>query len=256
MKSQRVIIITGSNNGIGLGLAKALNSGGDQVACFDLSGENLAGLRFFQCDVTDPVQVETSVADVFSEWGRIDILINNACLAVFSPFETKQLADTRREFEVNYYGYVNLIRAVLPIMKAQHRGVIHNFSSTVGTSGFAGIYGYSSTKGAIEAMSRTLAIEFAAYDIIVNIIHPPLTLTQSSAPLGVPAQFMADPFEVGRKLAKKIGSTKSVITPGASESLGMFFSKLFPEMMGKFLSDKATAARKEADFNKIDNPHQ
>jgi NAD(P)-dependent dehydrogenase (short-subunit alcohol dehydrogenase family) len=252
MLKGRVVIVTGANNGIGLGLARASAAAGDRVACFDISGENLGGLKFFRCDVTDPAQVDSSVAAVIAEWGRIDILVNNACLVIFSPFEDKPLEDTRREFEVNYFGYINLIRAVLPTMKAQHGGVIHNFSSTVGTSGFAGIYGYSSTKGAIEALSRTLAIEFAPYGITVNIVHPPLTRTKSSAPLGVPPQFMADPADVGRKLAKKIGSTKPVVTPGVAESLGVFASKLAPEMMGKFLSARAAAARARAASSRND----
>jgi NAD(P)-dependent dehydrogenase (short-subunit alcohol dehydrogenase family) len=243
MSNPRVIVITGANNGIGLGLAKALSAGDDHVACLDISGENLAGLRYFNCDVTDPAQVKASIGEALADWGRIDILVNNACLAIFSPFEEKSLADTRREFEVNYYGYINLIQAVIPTMKAQHQGVIHNFSSTVGTSGFAGIYGYSSTKGAIDALSRTLAIELAPYGITVNIVHPPLTRTKSSEPLGVPSQLMADPYDVGRKLAKKIGSTKAIITPGIAESVGVFASKLFPEMMGKFLSARAATAR-------------
>jgi NAD(P)-dependent dehydrogenase (short-subunit alcohol dehydrogenase family) len=252
MPTGRVIIVTGANNGIGLGLARALAVGEDRVACLDLTGENLTGLRFIRCDVTDPVQVEVSVAAIIADWGRIDILVNNACLAIFAPFEEKALADTRREFEVNYYGYINMICAVLPSMKAQHGGIIHNLSSTVGTSGFAGIYGYCSTKGAIEALSRTLAIEFAPYGITVNIIHPPLTRTRSSAPLGVPPQFMADPALVGRKLAKKIGSRKAVVTPGLGESLGVLASKLAPEMMGKFLSRRAAASR-EAESSTSDH---
>lgn len=243
MQGGRVVIVTGANNGIGLGLAKALAAAGDKVAGFDLSGDNLTGLTYIRCDVTDPVQVGASIAQVVSQWGRIDILVNNACLAIFSPFEEKPLADTRREFEVNYFGYINMICAVLPIMKTQHGGVIHNFSSTVGISGFPGIYGYSSTKGAIEALCRTLAIEFALYGITVNIVHPPLTRTKSSAPLGIPPRFMADPAEVGRKLASKIGSTKAVVTPGFSESLGVFVTKLMPGTMGKFLSARAAAAR-------------
>lgn len=243
MQTERVVIVTGANNGIGLGLATSLAAAGDKVACFDISGENLTSMAYIRCDVTDLDQVRASVAQVLSQWGRVDILVNNACLAIFAPFEEKSLADTRREFEVNYFGYVNMIGAVLPGMKAQRSGVIHNFSSTVGTSGFAGIYGYSSTKGAIEALSRTLAIEFAPYGITVNIVHPPLTHTKSSAPLGVPAQFMADPADVGRRLARKIGSKAAVVTPGIAESLGVLGSRLVPEAMGKFLSARAAAAR-------------
>ena len=246
MRRGRVVIVTGANNGIGLGLATSLAAAGDKVACFDISGENLTGMTYIRCDVTDCDQVGASVAQVLSLWGRVDILVNNACLAIFEPFEEKLIADTRREFEVNYFGYINMIRAVLPTMKAQRSGVIHNFSSTVGTSGFAGMYGYSSTKGAIEALSRTLAIEFAPYGITVNIVHPPLTDTKSSAPLGVPPQFMADPTQVGRELARKIGSKTAVVTPGIAESIGVLGSRLVPEAMGKFLSARAAAAREVA----------
>jgi NAD(P)-dependent dehydrogenase (short-subunit alcohol dehydrogenase family) len=178
--------------------------------------------------------------------GAHDILVNNACLAIFSPFEEKLLEDPRREFEVNYFGCIHLIRAVLPATKAQHSGVIHNFSSTVGTSGFTGIHGYSPTKGAIEALTRTLAIEFAPYGITVNIVHPLLKRTRSSAPLGVPVQFMADPAEVGRRLTKKIGSTRPVVTPGFAETIGVLASKLVPGSMGKFLSARAAAASDNA----------
>lgn len=109
--------------------------------------------------------------------------MNNACLAVFSPFEEKSLIDTRRAFEVNILGCVNMIKAVLPTMKPQGGGIIHNVSSTVGISGFAGIYGYASTKGAVDALTRTLALELEPYGIVVNLVYPPLTRTRSSSPL-------------------------------------------------------------------------
>lgn len=241
--TSNVVIITGANSGIGLGLARALIELGARVACLDLHGDNLSGLWFLRCDVTDYAQVRNAVAAVVDKWGRVDVLVNNACLAVFAPFEEKELTDTRREFDVNYFGYVNTIKAVLTQMKAQGGGVIHNFSSAVGISGFAGIHGYASTKGAIEALSRTLAIELAPNGIAVNIVHPPLTRTKSSAPLGVPAQFMADPVVVGRKLARKIGSRKAVITPDFATSLGVLMTRLMPGGMGRFLSARAESAR-------------
>lgn len=244
MDSSRVVVITGANNGIGLGLAKALHLAGERVACIDLSGEHLSGLFFLPCDVTDISQVNSSVASIIDRWGRVDILVNNACLAVFSSFEEKKIEDTRREIEVNYFGYIHMIQAILPTMKTQGGGVIHNVSSTVGITGFAGIYGYASTKGSIEALSRTLAIELRPHGIIVNLVHPPLTRTHSSAPLGVPAHFMADPDKVGKKLAKKIGSKKAIITPGMTESFGVLISRLIPELLGRFLSSKAATVRK------------
>jgi NAD(P)-dependent dehydrogenase (short-subunit alcohol dehydrogenase family) len=244
--AEDVVVITGANSGIGLALARSLEAAGLRVAGFDLSGENLTGIRFLQCDVTDLEQVRASVAAVIASWGRIDVLINNACLAVFAPFDARSLDATRREFEVNYFGYLNLITAVLPHMKARRRGVIHNVSSAVGVSGFAGIYGYASAKGAIEALTRTLAVEFAPYGITVNLVHPPLTRTPSSAPLGIPPQFMADPAAVGRRLAKKIGSRRAVITPGPMEALFVFMTRLIPGAMGRFLGARAAAARRKA----------
>lgn len=158
--SDEVVVITGANNGLGLGLFRALTGSGKRVVGLDLSVENLPADGAFVCDVTDSERVRATVECIIDRWGRIDILVNNACLAVFAPFEDKTLSDTRREFEVNYFGYVNMISAVLPHMRARGAGVIHNVSSTVGTSGFAGIYGYSSTKGAIDALTRTWRSSF------------------------------------------------------------------------------------------------
>jgi len=241
---EHVIIITGANNGIGLGLVRALDSHGHHVAALDLSTENLNGIDSFVCDVADPEQVKSTIRQIIEKWGRVDVLVNNACLALFSPFEEKTPGELRRELEVNYFGYVNMIRAVLPQMKKQGGGIIHNVSSTVGTSGFEGLSGYGSAKGAIESLSRTLAIEFEKYGIVVNMIHPPLTRTNSSSPLGIPENFMADAEMVGKKLARKIGSRKGVITPGLMETFGVFAARMFPAAMGRFMSKKAAEARK------------
>ena len=236
-----VILITGADNGIGFHLTVALLEAGCFVAGLDISQENLAALqetypdRFLalRCDVTDDAQIKAAVEAIVEQWGRIDVLVNNACLALFKPFEEKTLEETRREFEVNYFGYVRTIAAVLPHMKAQGRGIIHNVSSGVGITGFPGLSGYASTKGAIEALTRTLALELAPYGICVNLMHPPLTNTKSAAPLGVPPQAMADPADVGRKLAKKILSTKPVLTPDFKTAAYLFFARRFPEAIGK-----------------------
>ena len=246
-----VVIITGANNGIGFHMAAALLEERYRVAGFDLSGENLAALQetypdrllFWRCDVTDEAQVEAAVEAVVQRWGRIDVLVNNACLAIFKPFEEKTLEETRREFEVNYFGYVRTIAAVLPQMKTQGGGVIHNVGSGVGITGFPGIYGYVSTKGAIEALTRTLALELARYGICVNLVHPPLTNTRSAAPLGIPPQAMADPADVGRKLAKKILSTKPVITPDFKTAAYLFFARRYPDAVGRLFGKMAERAR-------------
>ncbi|HXF84522.1 MAG TPA: SDR family NAD(P)-dependent oxidoreductase [Anaerolineales bacterium] len=241
--NNKVVLITGANNGIGLAMTKTLLADGYRVAALDLSTENLETLRAEYpnqltvqvCDVSNEGQVRAAVDAVIQTWRQIDILVNNAALAIFKKFEERTIEETRREFEVNYFGYVNVIAAVLPHMKTRG-GIIHNMSSGVGITGFARLPGYTSTKGAIEALTRTLAIELAPYKIHVNLMHPPLTNTKSASPLGLPSQALADPALVGRNLAKKIESTKPVIASDLQTAIYLFFAYRYPLFFGKLFS--------------------
>jgi NAD(P)-dependent dehydrogenase (short-subunit alcohol dehydrogenase family) len=179
------------------------------------------------------------IADIVRVWDGVDVLVNNACIAIFKPYVDRTLEETRREFEVNHSRYLNMIDAVLPVMRQRQRGVIHNVSSGVGITGYPGISGYASTKGAIEALTRTLALEFESFGITVNLMHPPLTRTKSSAPLGVPLEMMADQAEVGRKLARRVGQTAPVLTPDLGTSLATPANRHFPVQMGRFLAKMA-----------------
>ena len=249
----RSIVITGANNGIGLALTGALLQEGDRVAALDLSLTNLSvqdgRLAPFICDVADRGRVQAVVDEIVSRWGGVDILINNACLALFTPFEQRNIDDIRREFEVNYYGYINLILAVLPVMKGRAHGVVHNVSSGVGYTGMPGMVGYTSTKGAIESMTRTLALEYASRGIVFNVMHPPLTRTRSAAGFGVPAEMMADPQVVGRALAKLVGKTKPVLVAGLVNSIQWWMSYHMRVTMGKFMAMMADRARQNQGKN-------
>lgn len=243
----RTIITTGANNGIGLAITNALLERGDQVAALDLSLENLdqtkPNLLPIVCNVTDPQRIQAVVDEVVRKWGGVDVLVNNACLALFTPFDERTIDDIRREFEVNYFGYLNMIRAVLPVMKKQRRGVVHNFSSGVGYTGMPGMTGYTSSKGAIESLTRTLALEYAPQGIVFNVMHPPLTRTKSAAGFGVPPEMMADPVAVGRGLAKLVGKTRPVLVSGFVNSVQLWMSYHFRFQMGKLMSMLADKAR-------------
>jgi NAD(P)-dependent dehydrogenase (short-subunit alcohol dehydrogenase family) len=245
----RTILITGANNGIGLAMTQSLLEMDDRVAALDLSLENLGhttpNLLPFRCDVTQPEQIRSAVDEVIGKWGGVDILINNACLAMFTLFEERTLDDIRREFEVNYFGYLNMIRAVLPIMKKQGHGVIHNFSSGVGFTGMPGMTGYTSTKGAIESLTRTLALEYAGQGLVFNVMHPPLTRTKSAVGLGVPPEMMASPAEVGRGLAQLVGRKNPVIVAGPVNSIQLWMSYHFRIQMGRLMSMLADKARQK-----------
>jgi NAD(P)-dependent dehydrogenase (short-subunit alcohol dehydrogenase family) len=241
--NSKVILITGANNGIGLAMTQTLLFDGYNVAALDLTTENLESLlaaypnqlEVRVCDVSDVNQVRAAVEVVIQKWEQIDIVVNNAALATFKRFEERTIDETRREFDVNYFGYVNVIAAALPHMKTRG-GIIHNMSSGVGITGFARLPGYASTKGAVESLTRTLAIEFAPYGIRVNLMHPPLTNTKSASPLGVPLQALADPAIVGRNLAKQIESTKPVIASDFRTAVFLFFAYRYQLFFGKLFS--------------------
>lgn len=248
-----VVVITGANNGIGLYMAATLLEDGYRVAALDLSGDNFITLRekypgcalFYRCDVTSDDEVNAAIDGVLRQWQSIDVLVNNACIALFSPFEDKSIEDIRREFDVNYFGYVRTIKAVLPYMKAKKKGIIHNVSSSVGFTGYAGISGYTSTKGAIEALTRTLRLELRGYGIVVNVMHPTITNTKSASPLGLPEEAMAKPEEVGRKLARKIMSTEPMVSGDLATAVGLFISQKFPGFMGSMFQSMARKAKKQ-----------
>jgi len=104
--------------------------------------------------------------------------------------------------------------------------------------------GYTSTKGAIESMTCTLALEYASQGIVFNVMHPPLTRTRSAAGFGVPPEMMADPEVVGRGLAKLVGRTKPVLVSGFVNSFQLGMSYHFRHPMGRMMSMLAEKARK------------
>lgn len=253
----RVVVITGANEGIGYNILVALVENGYRVAGLDVNGDTIESLqeahptsvRYYECDVTVNGDVEAAIAAVIEEWGRIDILVNNAAILNFGFFEDQTLEDARRVFEVNYFGYVRTIRAVLPHMKARNEGIIHNVSSGVGRVGNPGLTGYASTKGAIESLTRSLRLELQHENVACTIMHPRLAKTWSARTLNYPESQMSDPEYVGRKLAGKIEATRPVIYTDWVTKIGLALAQRFPYLVKKgterFLEEKETAARVE-----------
>lgn len=103
-----------------------------------------------------------------------------------------------------------------------------------------------SPKGAIEALTRTLALELAEEGIVVNVMHPPLTRTPSAAGFGVPPEMMADPEKVGRGLARQVGMDRPYLTPDISTALSLWANRHFPVVMGRLLNSMAKRARRQA----------
>ncbi|WP_248909941.1 SDR family NAD(P)-dependent oxidoreductase [Halocatena marina] len=233
---EEVIVLTGANDGIGFHLLTALAEDNRQIAVLDINGDNVldvhddlsARVRYYECDVTDTDDVNTAVDEIIGQWGRIDILVNNAGVARVGFFQERSPADTRREFEVNFFGYQRLIRAVLPHMRAQETGIIHNMCSGTADTGHAGLTGYSATKGAIKAFVRSLRLELRDTDVSCTLMIPPSTNTGMTAELEYPEWMTVEPEEVGRTLAEKIYSTEPVITPDMTTRIGLSLTRRFP----------------------------
>jgi NAD(P)-dependent dehydrogenase (short-subunit alcohol dehydrogenase family) len=123
-------------------------------------------------DVTLPEQIDRVVRDAQQHFGRIDVLVNNAGYGYLAAIEEGEDDAVRAMFETNVFGLIDITKAVLPIMRAQHSGLIVNLSSIGGLTSFAATGYYHATKYAVEGLSESLAIEVKPLGIGVMIVEP------------------------------------------------------------------------------------
>lgn len=175
-----VWFITGCSTGFGRAIAqKVLERGyravvtardqrqvGDFVAAF---GERAVALTL---DVTKPEQIEDATKAALAAFGAVDVLVNNAGIGYFGAIEESEDAETRRMFEINFWGLANMTRALLPAMRARRRGWIVNLSSMGGVRGAPGVGYYNATKFALEGFSEALAQEVAPLGVKVLLVEP------------------------------------------------------------------------------------
>lgn len=144
-----IVVITGANDRFGEGMLTALVEDGYRFAGLDIRGDAIETLQdahpdtvhYHDCDVTADADVERAVGAVLDDWGRIDILVTNAAVLNFGFFEDQSSQDLERVCEVNFFGYVRMVRAVLPYMRERDGGIIHNVSSGVRLVGNPGSTG-------------------------------------------------------------------------------------------------------------------
>jgi NAD(P)-dependent dehydrogenase (short-subunit alcohol dehydrogenase family) len=177
----KVWLITGAGSGIGAGTAKAAVQAGDRVvatarnldkvrnALRDVTGENLA---FAQLDVADEGQAKAAVEEAVKQFGRIDVLVNNAGYSLLGNFEEMTTTDLERQFATNFYGVVYVMRAVLPVLRKQRSGHIINISSVAGVVGLKHCAAYGATKFAVEGLSLSVAAEVEPFGIKITVVEP------------------------------------------------------------------------------------
>ena len=196
----RVALVTGASRGFGLATAKRLAERGASVAVHvrDAGRAEAAarqvGDRGFAVhgDLGIPADLQALVGRALDRCGRIDILVNNAAVALSTRFEQITEEEWRRTFEVNVTAVFLLIRAVLPAMREQGYGRIVNLSSTAGkTVSTLGGAHYTASKAALQGLTRAAAKELGPYGITVNAICPGLFDTELTRENATPEQLAA-----------------------------------------------------------------
>ena len=170
--SEKVCIITGGTSGIGLAAAREMRSAGYTVYEFSRREQGIEGFCHIPTDVTDEAAVQYAVERVMQAEDHIDVLINSAGFGISGAVEFTAAKDAKHQFDVNFFGMVNMNRAVLPIMRAAGRGRIVNISSVAGAIAIPFQTYYSASKAAINAYTMALANEIRPFGISVCAVMP------------------------------------------------------------------------------------
>ena len=189
----KIAIVTGGARGIGGGIAAAFAAEGADVVIADVLGEDVAapvlasieqaGRRHLlvRTDVSDEQQVRAMVGTALAEFGRVDILVNDAGIVDQKPFTELEVSDWDRVLSVNLRGVFLCTRFVLPGMLERKSGKVINIASQLGQIGGVEMVHYSASKAGVIGLTKALAREVSAHGIHVNAIAPGPIMTDMMA---------------------------------------------------------------------------
>ena len=175
-------VITGAGSGIGRAIAHKFAASGASVCLLDIDRTHTETVvaeitkaggiaSAYECDVSDRVSIGSTFHTI-SQQGRVHILVNNAGVSHIGTVESTTEHDFDRVFRVNVKGYFNCINAVIGTMKSAGGGVILNMASVAGSAGLADRFAYSTSKGAVIAMTYSVARDYIGHNIRCNCISP------------------------------------------------------------------------------------
>ena len=172
----RVVVVTGASSGIGLETSKLFYEAQDKVISLSRSGKGDYG-DLVECDISDLDSVNKAIEYIIEKYGHIDVLINNAGMGISGAFETQDINDVRKQFDVNLIGSIQMMQAVLPHMRKAKNGRIINVSSVASRVGIPFQSFYSASKSALDTVSFALNAEVKEYGIKITNVLPGDTKT-------------------------------------------------------------------------------
>lgn len=174
----KICLVTGSSSGFGRAIVEAALAAGHRVIATARDIRSIADLeREGRChlmtlDVTDAAGIPHVIREAAQIWGSIDVVVNNAGYGLIGAVEECGDEQIRRNFETNFFGPVNVVRAALPLLRARKSGCIVNISAAAAIANYAGFGIYGAAKAALEMMSESLRIELAPLGIRVMLVQP------------------------------------------------------------------------------------
>ncbi|MBK1871223.1 SDR family NAD(P)-dependent oxidoreductase [Aestuariivirga sp. YIM B02566] len=228
--SGRVALVTGAARGIGLAAATRLAEEGAHVLLSDIDADVLAEVTAdlrkqdltvdaVACDVANPQSVERMVAKAAGNWGRIDIVVNNAAISDDTPIEELSDEHWRHVLAINLDSALHVARAALPHLKQSPSGSIVNIASVQGIRGQPHAMAYATAKGGLVNLTRCMAVDFGPFGIRANAVAPGYIDTRmAEQKLDTPHEHKTDWFQdiyfkYGRMPLRRAGKVEDVAGP-------------------------------------------
>ncbi len=170
----KVVLITGGSSGIGKSIGEFLHHKGFTVYGTSRNPKKIINSIFplLTLDVRNTKSIQSAIAKVIATSGRLDILINNAGVGITGPLEEIPTEEIKNNFETNFFGPIEVMKSVLPQMRAQNSGLIINITSIAGYMGLPYRSVYSASKGALELITESLRMEVKSFGIQITNVAP------------------------------------------------------------------------------------
>jgi NAD(P)-dependent dehydrogenase (short-subunit alcohol dehydrogenase family) len=170
----KVVLITGGSSGIGKAVGAFLFHQGFTVYGTSRNPEKITNSAFplIALDVRNIQSINQAIAQVISISGRIDVVINNAGVGITGPIEETPISEIKNNFDINFFGPIEIMKAVLPQMRVQNSGLIINITSIAGYMGLPYRGVYSASKGALELVTEALRMEVKSFGIQITNVAP------------------------------------------------------------------------------------